>query len=181
MPTKSSQDQVHIFLCICCEIFWIYQPVIMYHSACVDHDTHLNFIFWNPPITFANYRYSHMGKHLSTSENSVTSDTIQLLVAIKGNYSGLFFFWTSRSKGEFPRDYLINIAPYLTSSAWAIFYFGQVLVFCELINKNVLGWFLLIMCKEHTLRRSTNLLRSRNHPTLCLWLRREGPQMSNTS
>ena len=131
---------------------------------------------------FANYRYSHMGKHLSTSGNSVTSDTIQLLVAIKGNYSGLFFFWKSRSKGEFSRDYLINIAPYLASSAWAIFYFGQVLVFCELINKNVLGWFLLIiMCKEHTLRRSTNLLRSRNHATLCLWLRREGPQMSNTS
>ena len=34
-----------------------------------------------------------MGTHLSaTSDNSVTSDTIQLLVAIKGNYSGLFFF-----------------------------------------------------------------------------------------
>ena len=89
---------------------------------------------------FANYRYSHMGTHLSaTSDNSVTSDTIQLLVAIKGNYSGLFFFWTSHTKEKFPRDYVINIATYLTSSAWAIFYFGQVLVFCELFNKNVLG------------------------------------------
>ena len=33
---------------------------------------------------------------------------IQLLVAIKGNFSGLFFFSTSRSEGELPRDYLIN-------------------------------------------------------------------------
>ena len=48
----------------------------------------------------------------------------------------------------------------------AIFYFGQVFIFCRLINKNVLECFLLIMCKEHTLTRSTNLL-SRNHPTLC--------------
>ena len=37
---------------------------------------------------------------------------------------------------------------------------------------NVLEWFLLIMCKEPTLSRSTNLY-SRNHPTLCLWLRRK--------
>ena len=29
-----------------------------------------------------------------------------------------------------------------------------------------LGWFLIIMCKDHTL--------SRNHPILCFWLRREG-------
>ena len=49
----------------------------------------------------------------------------------------------------------------------ATFYFGKVYVFCRLINKNVLEWFLLIMCKEHSLRRSTNLF-SRNHPTLFL-------------
>ena len=36
--------------------------------------------------------------------------TNQLFVAIKGNFSGLFFFWTGRSEGEFPRDYLINPA-----------------------------------------------------------------------
>ena len=35
-----------------------------------------------------------------------TADTIQLFVAIKA--SGLFFFWTSRGEGEFPRNYLIN-------------------------------------------------------------------------
>ena len=34
----------------------------------------------------------------------------------------------------------------------------------------MLEWFLLIMCKAHTLRRSTNLL-SRNHPTLWCWLK----------
>ena len=45
-----------------------------------------------------------------------------------------------------------------------IFYFGQAFVFCRLINKNVLEWFLLVMSVEHTLSRSTNFL-SRNHPT----------------
>ena len=54
-----------------------------------------------------------------------------------------------------------------------MFYFGQVFVFCRLIiKKKCMGWFLLIMCKEHTLTRSANLL-SRNHPTvtleLCFW------------
>ena len=39
----------------------------------------------------------------------------------------------------------------------AIFCFGQVFVFCRLINKNVLEWFLL-MCQEHTLTKSTNFL-----------------------
>ena len=29
----------------------------------------------------------------------------------------------------------------------AVLYFGQVFVFCRLINKSVLEWFLLIMCK----------------------------------
>ena len=31
-------------------------------------------------------------------------------------------------------------------------YFEQVFVFCILINKNVLEWFLQIICKEHTPR-----------------------------
>ena len=53
----------------------------------------------------------------------------------------------------------------------AITYFEQVFVFCRLMNKNMLEWFLLIMCIEHTLSRSTNLL-SRNHPTLCFLIKR---------
>ena len=36
--------------------------------------------------------------------------TIQLFVAIKGNFCNLLFFWISRSDTEFPRDYLINVA-----------------------------------------------------------------------
>ena len=32
----------------------------------------------------------------------------------------------------------------------ALFYFGQVFVFCWLINENVLEWFLLIMYKQYT-------------------------------
>ena len=35
-------------------------------------------------------------------------NAIQLFVAIKGSFSDLFF-WTSQSKGEFPRNYLINV------------------------------------------------------------------------
>ena len=46
----------------------------------------------------------------------------------------------------------------------AKFYFGQVFVLCWLISKNVLECFLLIMCNEHTLRRSTKI--SRNRPAL---------------
>ena len=49
-------------------------------------------------------------------------------------------------------------------------YFGQVYVFCWLINKSALERFLLIICKYHTLRRYTNLF-SRNHPILCFWLK----------
>ena len=48
-----------------------------------------------------------------------------------------------------------------------------------LINENVLGWFLLIICKEYTLTRSTNHL-SRNLATLRFGLRKEGRQMINT-
>ena len=46
----------------------------------------------------------------------------------------------------------------------AVLYFGQVFVFFRLINESELEWFLLIMCKWHTLTRSTNLF-SRKHPT----------------
>ena len=49
----------------------------------------------------------------------------------------------------------------------------QIFVFRRLINKNVLECFLIITSKEHTLTRSTNFC-SRNHPTLCFWLRKEG-------
>ena len=48
-----------------------------------------------------------------------------------------------------------------------IFYFGQVFVFCRLMKKSVLEWFLLTMSKESTLSRSTNLF-SKIHPTLFL-------------
>ena len=39
-----------------------------------------------------------------------TTNAIKLSVALKGNFSGLFFFWTSCSRVEFPKDYLINVA-----------------------------------------------------------------------
>ena len=55
----------------------------------------------------------------------------------------------------------------------------QIFAFCKLISNSVLGRFLLIIYKKHTLTRSTNLL-SRNHLTLCFRLKRDGRQMSNT-
>ena len=58
----------------------------------------------------------------------------------------------------------------------AIFYFWQLFVLYRLISKSVLKWFLLIMCKEYTLRRSKTLL-SNNHPALYCCLRREGQRM----
>ena len=57
-------------------------------------------------------------------------------------------------------------------------YFGQVFIFCMLINKNLLEWFLPIICNEHTLRRSRSLF-SRNHP-ICFWLGRDSRQITNT-
>ena len=61
----------------------------------------------------------------------------------------------------------------------AIFYFGHIFAFCRLISNSVLGCFPRIICKKHTLARSRNLF-SRNHPTLCFRLKRDGRQMSNT-
>ena len=46
-------------------------------------------------------------------------------------------------------------------------YFEQVFVFCILINKNVLEWFLQIICKEHTPTRSANLFIRNQHCVLC--------------
>ena len=60
----------------------------------------------------------------------------------------------------------------------AILYFGQVFVFCELINRNVYKWFPLMMYREHTLSRFINLL-NRNHPALCFWWIRGGQQIPN--
>ena len=115
------------------------------------------------------------------------ANTVQVFVAIKGNFSGPFYFWTSRRKDKFLRDYLINaVKRFLVDKKLsksdirkialaAIHYFGEVFVLFRLINKKVLEWFVPIICKEHILTRSTNLL-NRNHPTLCFWLRREGWQ-----
>ena len=84
--------------------------------------------------------------------------------------------WTS-SNGRKPVYCLMLISEQV--ALYVVFYFAQFFVFYMLISKNMLKWFLLIICKEHTLSRSTNLL-SRNHLTLCFWLRREGRQMVNT-
>ena len=48
----------------------------------------------------------------------------------------------------------------------ATLYFGQVFVFCILINKNVLEWFLQTIYKEHTPTRSANLFIRNPHCVL---------------
>ena len=55
----------------------------------------------------------------------------------------------------------------------AMFHCEPVFVFWRLINKDVLKWFLLVICKEQTLSRLTNLL-SRNHPTFCFLIKKSG-------
>ena len=90
-----------------------------------------------------------------------TANTIQLFVVIKGIFL-VFSFSIKRS-----HLFICTLLKYTLSSRQkpvssdmtiskqiafaAIFYFGQVFVFCEL------EWFLLIICKEHTLSRSQNM------------------------
>ena len=54
-----------------------------------------------------------------------TGNTIQLFIALKENLSGLSFFWTSHSEGEFPRDYLINVVTYISRLPAVQTYFLQ--------------------------------------------------------
>ena len=108
-----------------------------------------------------------------------TANKIQLFVAIKGN---LFFVKKSQRRG-FPRGNLINVATCEKKPALSdikprcnIYTLDKFLFSaCTFINKSVLEWFLLIMCKDHTLSRYTNL--SRNHPIVSFWLRRESWQI----
>ena len=111
---------------------------------------------------------------------------LRLLEKQKASQLPIFFFFSPllfRNNGEFgAKKYLLTIEQLKQFSYFpfaAMFYFEHVFALCMLINKNELEWFLLIICKEHPLHRSTNLF-SRNHPTLCFWLIREGRQMPST-
>ena len=116
-------------------------------------------------------------------------------------YSGLFFSRISRSKEEFPNEnynlffvwillkqtlssrqksiYTVKIPTSEQITFAAVLYFGQVFVFCRLINKSTLEWFLTKLVYTNTLTRSTNSC-SRNQPTLCFWLARDNRQMPIT-
>ena len=58
----------------------------------------------------------HFSGIMGNSEQKNISQTIEqlmqfiYLLLLKEIFSGLFFFWTSRSEREFPRDYLISVA-----------------------------------------------------------------------
>ena len=43
------------------------------------------------------------------------ANTFQLFVAVEGNFSSIFFFWTSYSECGFARDYEINVTAYLSA------------------------------------------------------------------
>ena len=109
-----------------------------------------------------------------------TANTIQLLVAVKTNFSGLFFFWTSSREGnEYSYLFKIGIKKWTktclkwhdgirtNSSCCNIYTFG-IYILQHL-------YFLLLMCKKRNLSRSTNIL-IRNYLTLCFLLRGEGRQ-----
>ena len=64
------------------------------------------FFFSSPPLLRNNGEFG--AKSFFTDFR--TANTIQLFVAIKKTFSGLFFFWSSSSKEEFLRNFLINIA-----------------------------------------------------------------------
>ena len=46
-PTNSMQNQARISTCIYCGSFQIHQPIVVYHSVDIYHDTLLGFVFWN--------------------------------------------------------------------------------------------------------------------------------------
>ena len=66
---------------------------------------------WNCQFLFVLPNFFRNIKEFGTKRyftDHQTANTVQLLVAIKGNFSGLFF-WASRSEGYFPRGYLMNV------------------------------------------------------------------------
>ena len=64
---------------------------------------------------------------------------------------------------------LIKILASVQVALTAMFHFGQFFFFFKVNEKkNMLKWFLLVICKENTLSGTTNLL-IRNHPTLCFF------------
>ena len=60
-----------------------------------------------------------------------------------------------------------NLSKPVRISISEFLFLALLLFFCRSSNKNMLEWFLPIICKEYTPTRSTNLL-SRNHPTMFL-------------
>ena len=46
------QGHVDKFACICYRSFRIHLLKVEYHSARIDHETHLNFVIWNSPRFF---------------------------------------------------------------------------------------------------------------------------------
>ena len=55
-------------------------------------------------------KYLHIVAYNLPTETESLKPCIQLFLPIKMTFFGLFFFRTSRSVGEFPNGYLINIA-----------------------------------------------------------------------
>ena len=135
---------------------------------------------------YPKYRRIRSKKHFIDHR---TAYSIQLFVPIKQKFFGSHFFQNKSQRRETPQALLDKSSHMFISTSLkqtlssgkktvytiktlileqtafgAVLYFGQVFVFCRLINKSVLELFLLIIGKEDRLIRSTNLF-SRNHPT----------------
>ena len=157
------------------------------------------FFFFFFAATFPEYRWIPSKKIIYRSSDSQCNSVLccyerkffwSILLLYKWQQRGIpqrlldkcshLFIWTLLKQTSSSRKNLLKWHDDTEQIALAVmFYFGQVFVFWRLVNKNMLGWFLLIMCKEDTLIKSTNLF-SKNHPILCFWLRRECRQMPNT-
>ena len=78
--------------------------------------------FWNCLCSFSSCDFSALSGISVNSEQKVISQTIEQLIQfsylflLKRNFSGLFFFRTRRSEGEFPESYLIKTTPCLFAS-----------------------------------------------------------------
>lgn len=79
-------------------------PALEMFCVCLKTITLHDFLFLLPLL------HTNFSKILGSPEQKIYFHEIQLFVAIKGNFSCLFLFSTSRSKGKLPRDYLKNVA-----------------------------------------------------------------------
>ena len=94
---------------MCCTYLILAKSVLVTYTNLFDfwldkrqrYVQHMAFFFFFYPLLFRNNGEVGAKKY---STDHQTANTVQLFVAIKGHFSGLFFFWISRCESEFPKD-----------------------------------------------------------------------------